>query len=91
MDKEKINRDQIICKNMKQRINYKKIPLDITRKMVIASIAGNKKNAIHCLVKVDITKPRESRNVIFKKQMKKYHSMHIFSDVLQRQLKVILR
>jgi pyruvate/2-oxoglutarate dehydrogenase complex dihydrolipoamide acyltransferase (E2) component len=58
-------------KNMRQRINYKKIPLSITRKMVIASIASNKKNAIHCLTKIDITKPRELRNEIFQKTNKK--------------------
>lgn len=32
--------------------------------MVIASVNGNKKNAIHCMAKIDVTKPRTQRREI---------------------------
>lgn len=37
---------------------YSSVPLSFTRKMVIASISGNKKNAIHCVTEFDVTEPR---------------------------------
>jgi len=43
---------------MKTLKGYTKQPLGFTRKMVIASIAGNKKNAIHCVTKIDVTRAR---------------------------------
>ncbi len=39
--------------------------------MVIASVDSNKKNAIHCLTKIDITNPREIRNKIYQDTNKK--------------------
>jgi pyruvate/2-oxoglutarate dehydrogenase complex dihydrolipoamide acyltransferase (E2) component len=56
---------------IKNKIGYKKTPLSITRKMVIASINSNKKNAIHCLTKIDITKPSEKREKIYNESNKK--------------------
>jgi pyruvate/2-oxoglutarate dehydrogenase complex dihydrolipoamide acyltransferase (E2) component len=38
---------------------YRSIPLSINRKMVIASIAVNKRSAIHCVTEIDVSKPRE--------------------------------
>lgn len=37
-------------------------PLSFTRKMVIASIRGNKKNAIHCLSEINVDLPLSYRN-----------------------------
>lgn len=37
---------------------YTSRPLSFTRRMVIAAIAANKKNAIHCVTKIDVTKAR---------------------------------
>ncbi len=38
---------------------YTSVPLSFARKMVIASISGNKKNAIHCVTEIDVTEPRK--------------------------------
>lgn len=38
---------------------YSAVPLSFTRKMVIASISGNKKNAIHCVTEIDVSEPRK--------------------------------
>ncbi|MBN1927080.1 MAG: 2-oxo acid dehydrogenase subunit E2 [Prolixibacteraceae bacterium] len=46
----------------KQKKGYKSIPLGFTRRMVIASVNCNKKNAIHSMTKIDITRPRKLLN-----------------------------
>lgn len=46
----------------KQKKGYKSIPLGFTRRMVIASVNCNKKNAIHSMTSIDITKPRKLLN-----------------------------
>lgn len=43
---------------MKSR-GYRSVPLSTNRKMVIASIAINKKSAIHSLTEIDVTEPRK--------------------------------
>lgn len=50
---------------------FKKIPLSLTRRMVIASVNGNKKNAIHCLAETDVSVPRKLRQDHFEKTGKK--------------------
>ncbi len=45
-----------------QKKGYKSIPLGFTRRMVIASVNCNKKNAIHSMTKIDITDPRKLMN-----------------------------
>lgn len=45
-------------KSSRKKKGYTSTPLTFTRKMVIASISGNKKNAIHCVTEIDVTKPR---------------------------------
>ena len=52
---------------MKTKKGFKIQPLDFTRRMVIASVNSNKKNAIHCMTKIDVTKPRVIRNEYFNK------------------------
>lgn len=42
----------------KRTRGYRSVPLSINRKMVIASIAGNKGSAIHSLTEIDVTEPR---------------------------------
>lgn len=46
---------------------YKSIPLSTARKMLIAAVNCNKKNAIHCVTEIDISKPRETINIHFEK------------------------
>jgi pyruvate/2-oxoglutarate dehydrogenase complex dihydrolipoamide acyltransferase (E2) component len=46
---------------------YRSLPLSINRKMVIASIAGNKRSAIHSLTEIDVT---QVRNLIREKAKK---------------------
>ncbi|MCP4181532.1 MAG: 2-oxo acid dehydrogenase subunit E2 [bacterium] len=41
---------------MKRSKGYNAVPLSFTRKMIIASVNSNKKNAIHCLTKIDVSK-----------------------------------
>ena len=43
----------------KNKKGYTTIPLGTTRRMVIASVNSNKKNAIHCMTQIDITVPRK--------------------------------
>jgi len=52
---------------MKNNKGYRSIPLDLTRRMVIASVNGNKKNAIHCLTKIDVSRPRAFRQEHFER------------------------
>lgn len=40
---------------------YQSLPLSATRQMVIASVRGNKKNAIHFMTEVEITRARKLR------------------------------
>jgi pyruvate/2-oxoglutarate dehydrogenase complex dihydrolipoamide acyltransferase (E2) component len=44
---------------------YTSKPLSFNRQMVIASIAGNKRPAIHCVTELDVTRPRS----IFRKHL----------------------
>lgn len=46
---------------MTTKKGYRSASLDFTRKMVIASIASNKKNAIHSMSKIDISGPQKIR------------------------------
>jgi pyruvate/2-oxoglutarate dehydrogenase complex dihydrolipoamide acyltransferase (E2) component len=50
---------------MKKGKGYNKKRLDFTRKLVIASVNGNKKNAIHCVARIDVTNPRRVRTEHF--------------------------
>lgn len=43
---------------------YTTKPLSFTRKMVIASLRGNKKNAIHCLSEINVDKPLAFRQEV---------------------------
>lgn len=49
---------------MKTGRGYSKKPLDFTRKMVIASLRNNKRNAIHCITKVDVSEPIKLKHEI---------------------------
>ena len=44
---------------------YKSVPLSFTRQMVIASVKANKKNAIHFMTEIDVSKPRALRDEYF--------------------------
>ncbi len=43
---------------MTKEKGYQSTPLPFMRRMVIASISSNKKNTIHCVTEIDISKPR---------------------------------
>jgi len=44
--------------NVKRPSGYRSVPLSMNRKMVIASVAMNKRSAIHSLTEIDVTEPR---------------------------------
>lgn len=52
---------------MKKNKGYTSKPLSFTRRMVIASVAANKKNAIHCVTEVNITEARKNIKADFEK------------------------
>lgn len=54
-------------KKVKIKNGYRIIPLSFTRRMVIASVNGNKKNAIHCITEIDVSEPRKLRKEHFEK------------------------
>lgn len=43
---------------LKKQKGYTSVPLGFLRQMVIASVKSNKKNAIHCITQIDVSKPR---------------------------------
>ncbi len=51
--------------SQKNQKGYTSKPLSFNRQMVIASIAGNKRSAIHCVTELDVTRPRS----IFRKHL----------------------
>ncbi len=65
---------------------YRATPLSFNRKMVIASIAGNKKNAIHSLTEIDVTEPRQMIKKFFGRTGEKIsftaYLVHCFARVL---------
>lgn len=56
---------------MKPSKGYTAKPLDFDHRMLIASVNGNKKNAIHCVTKVDVTRARKLRNKYFEETREK--------------------
>ncbi len=56
---------------MKSGKGYRSAPLSFTRKMVIASANANKKNAIHCITEIDISRPRQLIKNIYEKSGEK--------------------
>lgn len=54
-----------MSEKVKIKKGYRSVPLGFTRRMVIASISGNKKNAIHCIAEIDVSRPRALRKEYF--------------------------